>query len=135
MPWQRFSPERVEQLKGIFEKKYEDLYGTGAGYATAGIEISAIRGDAVGAVLKPPVPPHAPGSPDASGALKGSREVFFTRPERGVVETPVYEYERLTAGNAVPGPAIIESPSTTALVPGEWRVTVDAYKNLVMEVH
>ena len=134
VPWQRFSPERVEQLKGIFEKKYEDLYGTGAGYATAGIEISAIRGDAVGAVLKPPVPLHAPGSPDASGALKGSREVFFTRPERGVVETPVYEYERLTAGNAVPGPAIIESPSTTALVPGEWRVTVDAYKNLVMEV-
>ena len=134
VPWQRFSSERVEELKSIFEKKYEDLYGTGAGYATAGIEISAIRGDAVGAVLKPPVPPHPPGSRDASGALKGRRDVFFTRPERGVVETPVYEYERLTAGNAVGGPAIIESSSTTALVPVEWRVTVDAYKNLVMEV-
>ena len=134
VPWQRFSSERVEELTSIFDKKYEDLYGTGAGYATAGIEISAIRGDAVGAVLKPPVPPHPPGSRDASGALKGRRHVFFTRPEPGVVETPVYEYERLTAGNAVGGPAIIESSSTTALVPGEWRVTVDAYKNLVMEV-
>jgi N-methylhydantoinase A len=133
LPWDRFSPQRVEEVARLFDRKYEDLYGVGAGYAKAGIEISGIRVDAIGPVPKAVFQKLATGGPDASRAVKGHREVFFTRPHRGVVHTPVYEYDRLASGNLIAGPAIVESPWTTTLVPRGWRVTVDPYRNLVME--
>ena len=67
-------------------------------------------------------------------ALKGKRQVFFTRPQRKFINTPVYDYERLGVGTLVRGPAIIELPFTTTLVPPEHKVSVDPYRNLVMEV-
>jgi N-methylhydantoinase A len=132
--WDRFSAEDVTQLQQIFEKKYEELYGAGAGYTKAGIEISAIRVDAVGAVPKPPLTPHERKGEKPDAAVKGRRRVFFSRPERAFTETPVYDYDRLAPGNVVPGPAIIELPFTTTLVTPGSRVTVDDFRNLVMEV-
>ena len=132
--WDRFSAPDVTQLQQIFEKKYEELYGAGAGYTKAGIEISAIRVDAVGAVPKPPLTPQERKGEKADAAIKGRRQVFFTRPERGLIDTPVYDYDRLAPGNVVSGPAIIELPFTTTLVTPGSRVTVDDYRNLVMEV-
>ena len=134
IPWERFSAGEGAMLQEIFEKKYEELYGVGAGYTKAGIEISAIRVDTVGPVGKPPLKPQGAKGPDPAAALKGRREVFFTRPERKFIDTPVYDYGRLSAGNVVPGPAIIELPFTTALVAPESRITVDEYLNLVMEL-
>ena len=43
----------MTEMQSAFEKKYQELYGVGAGYAKAGIEISEIRVDAVGRVAKP----------------------------------------------------------------------------------
>jgi N-methylhydantoinase A len=71
---------------------------------------------------------------DNRAPRKGKRKVFFARPVRNFIDTPVYDYERLRAGVAVRGPAVIELPFTTTLVPPDYRVTVDPYMNLVMEV-
>jgi N-methylhydantoinase A len=130
----RFNAKRVADLQGAFEKKYEELYGTGAGYTKAGIEISEIRVDAVGKVSKPRLSAKRKAAGSARGALKGKRRVFFTRPERRFIETPVYDYARLAPGATLRGPAIVELPFTTALVPPEHKVTVDPYMNLVMDV-
>jgi len=132
--WDRFSDLEMVQLQQMFEKKYEELYGTGAGYTKAGSEISAIRVDAVGAVAKPALTPHERMGESANAAVKGRRQVFFTRPERASIDTPVYDYDRLAPGNVVAGPAIIELPFTTTLVTPGSRITVDEYRNLVMEV-
>jgi N-methylhydantoinase A len=134
LPWTRFSAGQVEELQRLFEKKYEEVYGVGAGYGKAGMEVSAIRVDAVGLVTKPNIPRGAPGGADPAAALKGSREVFFTRPQRGFLRTPVYEYDRLKTGNRIEGPAVVESPLCTTLVAPGWRATVDSYLNLVMEL-
>ncbi|HET8563768.1 MAG TPA: hydantoinase/oxoprolinase family protein [Candidatus Binatia bacterium] len=132
--WERFSAKRVAEMQSAFEKKYEELYGVGAGYATAGIEVSEIRVDAVGEVAKPRISASRKKKGDSKGARKGKREIFFTRPQRKFIETPVYDYELLGVGAAVKGPAVIELPFTTTLVPPDHRVTVDPYMNLVMEV-
>ncbi|MGH7773799.1 MAG: hydantoinase/oxoprolinase family protein [Candidatus Binatia bacterium] len=132
--WERFSAERVAELRATFEKKYEELYGVGAGYTKAGIEISAIRVDAVGLVAKPPLKPRATRGTVLSSAIKGRRKIFFTRPGREFIDTPVYDYARLGVGNVVKGPGIIELPFTTVLVPPAFQVTVDDYLNLVMEI-
>jgi N-methylhydantoinase A len=132
--WDRFNVKRVAEIQTAFEKKYEELYGVGAGYTKAGIEISEIRVDAVGKVAKPRLSASRKRKSDTKAARKGKRQVFFTRPERKFVDTPVYDYERLGIGSVVKGPAVIELPFTTTLVPPEHRITVDPYRNLVMEV-
>jgi N-methylhydantoinase A len=132
--WDRFNTRRVAEMQNAFEKKYQDLYGVGAGYAKAGIEISEIRIDVVGKVAKPKLSAKRKGKVDVKAARKGKRPVFFTRPDRKFIDTPVYNYDRLGVGAVVRGPAVIELPFTTALVPPDHKVTVDPYMNLVMEV-
>jgi len=132
--WQRFNPKRMAEIQTAFEKKYVELYGAGAGYTKAGIEISEIRVDAVGKVAKPRLSAKRKTGGNSRAALKGKRRVFFARPQRKFIDTPVYDYERLGVGAAVKGPAIIELPFTTTLVPPDHKVAVDPYMNLVMEV-
>jgi N-methylhydantoinase A len=132
--WERFNDKRMGEMQSAFEKKYEELYGVGAGYAKAGIEISQIRVDAVGKVAKPKLTAKRKSHRDARAARKGKREIFFSRPERKFIDTPVYDYERLGVGATVRGPAVIELPFTTTLVPPEHKVSIDPYLNLVMEV-
>lgn len=134
LAWDRFSAKRLAELQAIFEKKYEELYGVGAGYTKAGIEISEIRVDAVGLVAKPRLKPRRSRKGNLASARKGKREIFFTRPERRLIDTQVYDYTLLGAGARVKGPAVIELPFTTTLVPPGFRVTVDNYLNLVMEI-
>jgi len=133
--WERFNAKRMAEIQGAFEKKYEELYGVGAGYTKAGLEISEIRVDAVGKVAKPRLSASRKRKSDIKAARKGKREIFFTRPDRKLIDTPVYDYEQLGVGAMVKGPAVIELPFTTTLVPPEHRITVDPYMNLVMEVH
>jgi N-methylhydantoinase A len=132
--WDRFNAKRMTEMQSAFEKKYEELYGVGAGYTKAGIEISEIRVDAVGKVAKPRFGARRKSKRDIKAARKGKREIFFTRPNRKFIDTPVYDYERLGSGAVVRGPAVIELPFTTTLVPPEHKITVDPFMNLVMEV-
>ena len=132
--WDRFNAKRAAEMLSTFEKKYEELYGIGAGYTKAGIEISEIRVDAVGRVAKPRLERQRKTKTQAAAARKGKRKVFFTRPERKFVETQIYDYALLGAGTRIKGPAVIELPFTTTLVPPGFNVTVDDYANLVMEV-
>ena len=131
--WDRLNAKRMTEMQSAFEKKYEELYGVGAGYTKAGIEISEIRVDAVGKVAKPRLGARRKSKRDIKAARKGKREIFFTRPDRKFIDTPVYDYERLGSGAVVRGPAVIELPFTTTLVPPDHRITIDPYMNLVME--
>ena len=130
----RLTAKRIVEIQSAFEEKYEELYGVGAGYSKAGIEISEMRVDAIGKVPKPKLSAKRKRSANLRAALKGKRQVYFTRPQRQFFDTPVYAYERLGVDASVRGPAIIELPFTTTLIPPEHRVTVDAYMNLVMEL-
>jgi N-methylhydantoinase A len=132
--WDRLNAKRMTEMQSAFEKKYEELYGLGAGYTKAGIEISEIRVDAVGKVAKPRLGARRKSKRDIKAARKSKREIFFTRPDRKFIDTPVYDYERLGSGAVVRGPAVIELPFTTTLVPPDHKVTVDPFMNLVMQV-
>jgi N-methylhydantoinase A len=134
LTWDRFSTKRLAELQELFEKKYEELYGVGAGYTKAGIEISEVRVDAVGLVSKPRLKARRAKKTNIASARKGKREIFFTRPERKRIDTPVYDYTLLGAGARIKGPAVIELPFTTTLVPPGFQVAVDDYLNLVMNI-
>lgn len=66
---------------------------------------------------------------DASGALKGERDVW-----RGTekVSFKIYDWDRLNTGNIVVGPAIIESVDTNYVVNRGWEFVMDRYRNGVL---
>ncbi|MCZ7664571.1 MAG: hypothetical protein M5U22_17315 [Thermoleophilia bacterium] len=71
------------------------------------------------------------GPEDPSAALKTERPVYWAG---GLRDTKVYDYERLQAGNVVHGPAVIESDSTTYVLPEGAGLTVDRYRNGIIEI-
>jgi len=67
----------------------------------------------------------------AERARKAGRSVDFDAD--GVHECAVYERELLPPGFSTEGPAVVEEPSSTALVHPGQRVTVDEWGNLVID--
>ncbi len=68
-------------------------------------------------------------SKDPKDALKGARDVW-----RGAekVSLKVLQWEKLRAGNQVQGPAAIEGPETTYIVPRGWHLVIDSFLNGVL---
>jgi N-methylhydantoinase A len=80
-------------------------------------------------------PFEAPSEPlvegDGAAALAGSRTVYFD----GVPhETRLYERDRLHAGDAFTGPAIVSEYSSATILPPGDVLRVDTFGNLVIEV-
>jgi N-methylhydantoinase A len=72
-----------------------------------------------------------PSSGDGAQATIGTRPVLFGD---GSIETTIYDRERLKAGDRLVGPAIVVEYSSTTVVPPGCTATIDAYRNLVIEV-
>ena len=72
------------------------------------------------------------GEVDASGAVKGAREVYF-KEAGGYVPVTIYAYDRLDTGNVMTGPTVIEVPHTTVVVPPGHNARVDEYLNIVIK--
>ena len=129
LPWDRLDAERVEELGRLFEAKYEDLYGKGAGFSQAGMEMNSLRVDVVGQVPKPVLTRENVVNVDASHIQNGSRPAYF---EGRLIDTATYDYEQLESGAVVRGPAIIEALLTTIVVPPGYRGRVDSYRNVII---
>ena len=121
------------KLEGAFNAKYEEMYGAGAGHAEAGIEVIQIAVDAVGATVKPKLKKARLAGQDASSARKGTRRAWFTGKSAGWRDTSIYDFTKLEPGNMVSGPAIIETPFTTVVVPADRTAEVDGYLNVVLK--
>ncbi|MBI2089791.1 MAG: hypothetical protein HYT78_13795 [Deltaproteobacteria bacterium] len=48
-------------------------------------------------------------------------------------DTPVYDGERVRAGNVIQGPAILEEKTTTVVVPPSFQCRVDGFKNYLLQ--
>jgi N-methylhydantoinase A len=119
--------EDIQYLEELFHKKHDALYG----YSMPGAELSLIniRLQAIGETEKPAFKDSPRQPPNAAGALKNSRQVFF---EDKFTETPVYDGLLLKHGNMVFGPAIVEEPTTTIVVPPDFDLTCDSYDNYIL---
>lgn len=71
-----------------------------------------------------------PATAGVETALRGRRDVWLGDGARSV---PVYDRDRMQRDHMVPGPAIVEAPQTTILVPDGWRLAVDRFNNAILE--
>ena len=122
----------LPEIEQMFNERYETLYGTGSTHSQAGIEVVAVSIDAVGATPKPQLRTYPKGGTDSVQAKKGFRQAYFTLPEGGFKETAIYDYMLLQSGNRLVGPAIIETPFTTVVVPAQVSAEIDEYRNIIL---
>ena len=125
--------ELTEQGMPLLQSLFDQLHERAYAHASPGTptELVNMHLSAVVESSKPAVSKISSGSGDGSAALQASRPVYF-RDAGGEVDCPVYERDKLGAGDGFPGPAIIEEWNTTAIVHPGQRLLVDAYGNLII---
>lgn len=123
----------LEQLVSDFEALYERKYGRGSAYREAGVEMTLFRLSARGLLERPEVTPMPLKGADASAALTGRREIFVDARD-GMAEADIYDFDRLEPGNSFKGPAVIHTPITTIVVQDEQTASVDAWRNIVIDL-
>ena len=108
-------------------------HGEYTGFREAGIQAITFRVRGTGVLPFSPALPEVPAaaSPDPAAAQAGRRPVCLDAAE-GFADTPVYDYRRLRAGHVLTGPAIVEVPTTTVVVPGGTTAAVDTLGNLTI---
>jgi N-methylhydantoinase A len=127
----RIEEGHLEEIAGSFHKAHERLYT----YSTPEnpLEIMNIRITAVGSVEKTGLKKKKQGKSDPKEAMKGTRPVYFEQ-KGGFHDTPVYDRNQLGVGIHIEGPAVVEERITTVIVHPGWKLRVDSYGNIVMEV-
>jgi N-methylhydantoinase A len=94
------------------------------------VELVTLRLTVRVARASPPAEAPPPARGNLADALDDTRSVWF--PATGFVSTPIYARERLAAGAAFAGPAIVEQMDATTIVPAGWRAEIDRHGNLLL---
>ncbi|MBN8874782.1 MAG: hydantoinase/oxoprolinase family protein [Rhodospirillales bacterium] len=123
-------PATLDALAEGFAAAHRRMYG----FVAEGepVQLVTFRVEAAGLVPKARFTPQPDAGPDASAAIMATREVWM--PETGgFVACPVYDRDKLRAGNVIRGPAIVEQmDATTVVLPG-MTARVEPYLNLILE--
>ena len=131
LPAEAVAPETIDGLADGFATAHQRLYGFVA--EDEPMQLVTFRAEATGIVPKADIRPTDEGGPDPRAAEFGRRDVWL-REVSAFVSCPLYDRERLLAGNRIEGPAIVEQmDATTLIVPGA-TATVDPYLNLLLEL-
>ena len=120
----------VDLLAQGFADAHERMYGFVA--ESEPVQLVTFRVEAIGLVRKATLKAEPLVSDDATNAIREHRRVWIAEEERSV-PCPVYERDRLKAGNNFVGPAIVEQmDATTFILPG-MIAHVDVFSNLILE--
>jgi len=121
----------LQDAVDAFERKYSQLYGEGSGFRDAGIQALTYRVRGVGLLpVSPELPEIAPANGTPVEEAIAERRPICLDIDRGYVDTPAYDYTRLRAGHVIVGPAVIQVPTTTVVVPRGMHGTIDRFGNL-----
>jgi N-methylhydantoinase A len=117
----------LDTFRGVtraFETQYESLFGRGAAFSNAGYELIAIRVMGVGFL-----PPPVLATKGEIFAPQGKRLVFF-RDAGTAIETAIYRTSFAKEGETADGPAVIEFPGQSVVVPPSATARADSHGNI-----
>jgi N-methylhydantoinase A len=125
----------VDRLVATFEREYERLYGKGSGYAAAGFTLTGLQvhGAARLSDLRVGDLVHQ-GVGETAGAGKAPRDVTWYGRDGATEATPVYDGALLGTGAEAAGPAIIEFPDTTVVIPHDCTARIDSTGSVVIDL-
>ena len=124
----KLNGHHLVELQNDFVEKYERTHGKGSAFTGAGTEIGLFRVVARGRMERPAVSQY-----QRQHAAKSARyrQVYWPQ-KSGFQNTPIHDAASLKAGQVVKGPAIIQMPETTLVVPPFARGGFDKYGNIVL---
>jgi N-methylhydantoinase A len=123
----KITREAVDAAAAGFTRKHEELYTFAMPWKA--VEILTLRLNATTPNAPFALPQVAKGDADPKPALKRRRTCRFNGRD---VDTPIYDGEKVMAGNVISGPAIIEETTTTVVIPEAYVCSVDKYKNYIL---
>lgn len=131
------SADVPQRLASEFDRCYAALYGrtekdTPAEVVSWRVVVQGPTPDLLPTLSLDPVR-EATARDRAESALKGKRRAYSLA-AGDYTQMPVYDRYRLAPGARFEGPAIVEERESTVVVPAAAIVTVDAYRNLAIEL-
>jgi len=123
----KITRDAVDAAAAGFARKHEELYTFAMPWKA--VEILTLRLKATTPNAPFALPQVAKGDADPKPALKRRRTCRFNGRD---VDTPIYDGEKVLAGNVISGPAIIEETTTTVVIPEAYVCSVDKYKNYIL---
>ncbi|MBI4318829.1 MAG: hydantoinase/oxoprolinase family protein [Chloroflexi bacterium] len=119
----------LAEARQTFDREHERLYEHS--HVGDPVELVNVRVVVIGKIPRGEVKKYRFVSEDSGPALKCTRPVYWE--EVGdFAATPIYERDLLKPGNKLAGPAIIEAPLTTIVVPPNFRVEIDQCLNTIL---
>jgi N-methylhydantoinase A len=118
----------ADALRAAFDRVYAHRYGYSD--AKAALELVTVTVTVSGAGPEVRLPEQHPGTRDTMQARKRDRPAYFAE-ALGYVQCPVYDRARLPVGATITGPAIVEEPESTTVLPPGTTAEIDAWANLV----
>jgi N-methylhydantoinase A len=129
VPAREIGAKDLDEIIEAFHRRHKDLFT----FNMPGREIEflnvRLKATARQEPLKLAEIPRAAG--DAAAALKRRRAVLWDL-AKGYEETTVYDGTKLACGHKIPGPAVIEEPATTVVIPTNYVCAVDKIKNYIL---
>ncbi|MBI3967919.1 MAG: hypothetical protein HY329_19955, partial [Chloroflexi bacterium] len=120
--------DNVGRLAARFHERYQVAYGHSDSRRT--VELVNVRLTATGAIDRPALPPWSRDTATLEDALVTRRPVYF---DGQAHDAPVYDRERFPAGTRFAGPAIVDEPGATTVVPPDWTARIDELGNMFLE--
>ncbi len=119
----------LDDITQNFMDAMQSEYGYNLPPGYAPVELVNLRVVAKGEIIKPDLPEIETGG---KLAKKATRSVWFK--DHDFLDADIYERGDLPPGAEFDGPAIIEQPDTTTVMPPGTHCKVDKYGNLVIKV-
>ena len=129
LPWTRLPNDYEAELRSLFVRRYEQLYGRGSALPGAQLELVVCRLRARALTPQPKlVRAKKRSARIPRTAVRRKRDIYW--PDLGKRRaTPVYDGEVLLSGNKISGPAIVETADTTVVVQPGTKLRVDDLGN------
>ncbi len=132
VPSENISIKDLDIIKKNYDDLFEQIFRRGTKSPELGYHITKAIGTGIVPVPKPQIPEQKDhGKKPPEEAFKGNREIFWIS---GWHEASLWEMSLLKSGNLIDGPAVIEAPATTLLIPPGYRVKLDKHRIFHMEV-
>lgn len=123
----------IEGLRERFVERYERLYGRGAALPGARLEIVTFRCRSSAISRKPQLTEATELTSEIDpNARSGSRDIYWAETKTQSA-TPIYDGYKLRPGNAIAGPCVVETTTTSMVIHPGQSVAVDALGNFIID--
>jgi N-methylhydantoinase A len=131
VPPGRLSKTDAKHLETDFVERYERAHGTGSAFTGAGMEIGLVRVVARGKMESTDLKPYQ----KASRKTPVTQREAYWREFKKATTTDVYSAESLGPNEIIRGPAIVQMPETTVVVPPKVTGGFDHYGNFILHLN